>query len=124
MKVLSLKQPFTELVVSGKKTIELRKWNTKFKGDFLVHASKRPDEKAMKKFGFVKLPLGVIVGKSRLVGVKKYLNEEECEKDKNKHLADFSWGKFGFILKNSRRIHPISARGNLGFWNFNVPKNF
>lgn len=30
MKVLSLKQPFAEFVVSGKKKIELRKWNTKF----------------------------------------------------------------------------------------------
>ncbi|MDD4353280.1 MAG: ASCH domain-containing protein, partial [Candidatus Nanoarchaeia archaeon] len=28
IKVLSLKQPWAELVASGKKTIELRKWNT------------------------------------------------------------------------------------------------
>jgi hypothetical protein len=31
----------TELVVSGKKTIELRKWNTKFRSEFLIHSSKR-----------------------------------------------------------------------------------
>jgi hypothetical protein len=31
MKCLSLKQPFAELLVSGKKTVELRKWNTKFR---------------------------------------------------------------------------------------------
>ena len=54
MKTLSLKQPFAELVVSGKKTIELRKWNTKFRGKFLIHASKIPDSQAMKKFGFEK----------------------------------------------------------------------
>jgi hypothetical protein len=44
MKCLSLKQPFAELLVSGKKPIELRKWNTKFRGKFLIHASKQVDE--------------------------------------------------------------------------------
>jgi len=58
MKALSLKQPFAELIVSGKKTIELRNWNTKFRGKFLVHASKVPDKKAMRDFGFNELPLG------------------------------------------------------------------
>ena len=40
MKCLSLKQPFADLLALGKKTIELRKWNTKFRGEFLFHASK------------------------------------------------------------------------------------
>lgn len=129
MKVLSLKQPFAELVVSGKKTIELRKWNTRFRGEFLVHASKIPDKKSMKKLGFEKLPLGMIVGKSNLVEVKKYLDEAEFMKDKNKHLAEplrigivSDWGKFGFVLKNSKRIKPIPAKGMLGFWEFEEHK--
>jgi hypothetical protein len=29
-----------DLLVSGKKTIELRNWNTKLTGKFLIHASK------------------------------------------------------------------------------------
>ena len=41
MKCLSICQPFAELIIEGKKTIELRKWNTKFRGEFLVHAAKR-----------------------------------------------------------------------------------
>ena len=40
MKCLSVCQPFAELIVQGKKTVELRKWNTKFRGEFLVHAAK------------------------------------------------------------------------------------
>jgi len=116
MKALSLKQPLAELIVSGKKTIELRKWRTNFRGKFLVHASKISDKKAMKKFGFDKLPLGMIVGESELVEVKKYNNESEHKKDKNKHLADSSWGKYGFILKNSKRVKPIPMKGKLNFW--------
>jgi hypothetical protein len=118
MKALSLKQPFAELVVSGKKTIELRNWNTKFRGKFLVHSSKTPDKDAMKKFGFEELPCGFIVGSAELVDVKKYENDLEHSKDKNKHLADTSWGKYGFVLKNAKRIKPIEAKGKLGFWDF------
>lgn len=52
VKALSLKQPWAELVVSGKKIIEIRKWNTKFRGEFLIHASRNTDAKAETSFGF------------------------------------------------------------------------
>jgi hypothetical protein len=120
MKALSLKQPYAELVVSGKKTIELRKWNTNFRGEFLIHASKIPDNEAMKKFGFANLPFGFIVGKAELIDVKHYANESELMKDSDKHLAGLGWGDFGFILNNAERIEPISAKGKLNFWDFDL----
>ena len=40
MKYSSLKQPYADFLVSGKKIIELRNWNTKLTGKFLIHASK------------------------------------------------------------------------------------
>jgi len=119
MKALSIKQPFAELIVSGKKTIEVRKWNTKFRGKFLIHASKIPDAEAMKRFGFDKLHDGGIVGEAVLVDVKKYENEGEHKKDRKKHLADSSWGKYGFVLKNVKRVKLVEAKGMLGFWKFN-----
>ena len=118
MKALSLKQPYAELVVLGKKTIELRKWNTHFRGRFLIHASKIPDEESMKKFGFENLLCGFIVGKANLIDVKKYKNEMEFNKDKNKHLATKKWGRYGFILTKVKRIKPIPAKGKLNFWDF------
>lgn len=120
MKALSLKQPFAELVVSGKKTIEIRKWNTNFRGEFLIHSSKIPDENNMKKFGFKDLPCGFIVGKAKLVDVKKYINDKEFKKDKDKHLATNDFGRFGFVLKDVRRIKLIPAKGKLNFWNFDL----
>ncbi len=119
MKVLSLKQPFAELVVSGRKTIELRNWNTKFRGKFFIHASLKPDKEAMEKFGFKELPFGEIIGEATLVDVKEYKNEMRHLADKNKHLANSSWGKYGFILENAKRINPIKAKGKLGFWDYN-----
>jgi predicted transcriptional regulator len=120
MKVLSLKQPFAELILQGKKTIELRKWNTKFRGEFLIHSSKIPDKKAMKQFGFNEKPLGFIIGKAILVDVKEYKTEKEFNADKHLHLATSEFGKFGFILSHPKRINPIiPAKGSLNFWNFN-----
>ena len=120
MKALSLKQPFAELILQGKKKIELRKWNTKFRGEFFIHASKNPDSNAMKEFGFDELPCGVIVGKAKLIDVKKYLSEREHLKDKNLHLASSEWGNYGFILENVWRVKEIQAKGKLNFWEFNI----
>lgn len=116
MKALSLKQPYAELILQGKKKIELRKWNTKFRGEFLIHAAKVPDAEAMKKFGFKELQSGGIVGKANLTEVKHYENEEDHKTDKNLHLADFFYGNYGFILKDVQRLPFVSCKGNLGFW--------
>jgi hypothetical protein len=121
MKVLSLKQPWAELVLQGKKKIEIRKWNTNFRGKFLIHASKTPDKEAMKKFGFEELPCGFIIGEAELVDVKRY-NREEFEKDKDKHLATEEFGNYGFVLQEVRRLKPIPANGKLGFWDFDSSK--
>lgn len=118
MKTLSLKQPYAELVVSGRKTIELRRWNTKFRGEFLVHASKAADLDAMKRFGFSELPTGCIVGKATLEDVKVYGGEKEHAKDKKRHLASILWGKYGFMLANASRMEPVAVNGKLGFWDF------
>ncbi|MBS3135077.1 ASCH domain-containing protein [Candidatus Woesearchaeota archaeon] len=97
MKALSLKQPWADLVLSGRKIIELRKWNTNFRGEFYIHASRIPDKEAMKKFGFKDLPCGFILGKANLMDVKIYDNEKEFLRDSDRHLA--SNMKFGKLKK-------------------------
>ena len=71
MKCLSVCQPFAELIVQGKKTVELRKWNTKFRGEFLVHAAKNI---LLEDCNRMNLPpksmiTGAIIGKVSLVAV-------------------------------------------------------
>ena len=43
MKALSVKQPWAHLIAEGFKTIEIRTWNTKYRGLLLIVASKKPD---------------------------------------------------------------------------------
>lgn len=119
MKVLSLKQPWAELLVSGRKTLEIRKWKTKFRGEFLIHASKIPNKTAMAEFGFNDLPTGFIVGKARIVDVKEYISKEEFEKDEDKHFAKgYDWnGKlYGFVVKDARRLKETPLKGQLNFF--------
>jgi len=42
-KALSLKQPMANWVMSGKKTIETRKWVTAYRGDIVICSSKNPN---------------------------------------------------------------------------------
>src|SRR5215211_7910704 len=86
MKCLSLKQPFADLLALGEKTIELRKWNTKFRGKFLVHASKNMDIESCERLDIDidKLTKGAIIGSAFLYDVKEYKNQEEFNKDKQK----------------------------------------
>lgn len=88
-KCLSLKQPYAELVVSGIKTIELRKWNTRFRGEFLVYASKAIVNEACKLYNIdiSLLITGAIVGSAVLYDVKYYHTNKEFVADQNKHLA-------------------------------------
>jgi hypothetical protein len=121
MKCLSLKQPYAELLVSCKKTIEVRTWNTNFRGQFLVHASKKINEEACKrlKMDRAKLVTGAIVGEANLYDVLSYGNKNSFIKDKDKHFAgsNYEKPKYGFLVNHAKRFDiPIPIIGKLGFF--------
>ena len=123
MKCLSICQPFAELIVQGKKTIELRKWNTKFRGEFLVHAAKNVLTEDCKrlKISPEEIVTGAIIGKVNLVDVKKYESDKELNRDKKKHhsVSDNTKNKYGFILENPKKLRvPIEYKGKLNFFEF------
>lgn len=39
VRVLSIRQPWLELILAGRKTVEVRSWNTAFRGTLLLHAN-------------------------------------------------------------------------------------
>jgi ASCH domain len=123
MKCLSLKQPYAELLVSGKKSIELRNWNTSFRGKFLVHDSKNIDKDL--GIDYNKLTRGAIIGSAVLYDLKQYRNKTELEVDKNKHLADikkFGFRRYGFMIKNAHRFRrSIPYLGMLKFFEVEYP---
>jgi len=110
MKCLSIKQPYADLIVSSKKSIELRTRNTKFRGEFLIHASKKIDKEAcdMSNIDSDSLIIGPILGKAILYDVKIYKNKNSFVLDRNKHLAatKYTDHKYGFLIKNGHQANP------------------
>ena len=126
MKCLSICQPFAELIIQNKKIIELRKWNTNFRGEFLVHAPIKIRKEEYKKLKIKeKLTTGAIIGKVEIYDVKKYVSFKEIQTDKKKHFSSrtFQEKTFGFMLKNAKPLRiPIPWKGQLGFFNVELPK--
>ena len=126
MKCLSVSQPFADLIIQGKKTIDLRNWNTKYRGEFLVHSPQKIQKDACKRLRInpAELVTGVIIGKVEIVSVKKYENKTQILKDKKFHFASSgTFKKFGFILDNPKKLRvPVPCKGKLGFFEFHPKK--
>ncbi|NWJ28327.1 ASCH domain-containing protein [Marine Group I thaumarchaeote] len=126
MKCLSVSQPFADLIISGKKIIELRKWNTNFRGEFLIHTPIKIRIEDCKRLKInKKLVTGAIIGKAELYEVKKYNSVKEIKADQKFHLAskNFHGKTFGFMLKDVKSFRiPISCKGKLGFFEIDFPK--
>ena len=126
MKCLSISQPFADLVVAGKKTIELRKWNTNFRGEFLIHSPiKVRTEDARRLKISKKFVTGAIIGKAEIYDVKKYNSKSEVNSDYKKHFAskNFHDRRYGFLIKNAKLFRvPIPYKGKLGFFDVELPK--
>jgi len=126
LKCLSVSQPFADLIISGKKTIELRKWNTNFRGDFLIHAPLKIRTEDCKRLKMnEKFVTGAIIGKAEIYDVKKYNSIKEVKTDQKLHFAskNFHNRTFGFRLKNAKSLRiPIPWKGQLGFFDINLLK--
>lgn len=124
-KCLSVSQPFAELIVKGKKTIELRSWNTSYRGEFLVHAPIKIRVSDCKRLGIdsASLPIGAIVGKATIYDVKIYQTKKEWQADQKYHFADcdFSGSRYGFLLRGAKSFAiPIPYKGRLGFFDVDL----
>jgi len=126
LKCISVSQPFADLIISGKKTIELRKWNTNFRGEFLIHAPIKISLMDCKRLKINnKLLTGVIIGKAELYDVKKYNSLEEIKKDKKLHFSskNFQGKIYGFKIKNAKPLRiPIPWKGRLGLFDVELAK--
>lgn len=126
MKCLSISQPFADLIISGKKIIELRNWNTNYRGEFLIHAPLKIRTEDSKRLKInKKFVTGAIIGKAQLYDVKKYNSTKEIQSDQKFHFASkkFQNKMFGFLLKNAKPFRiPIPLKGQLGLFDVDIPK--
>ena len=60
MKVLTIKQSWAALIMQRDKRFEFRSWQTKYRGDLLIHAGKGIEKETIKRLN-EKKPLGELL---------------------------------------------------------------
>lgn len=124
-KALSFRQPWADLVLEGRKSLDLRTWSTKYRGTLAVYASSEIEREACKAHGMdpSALSTGVVIGFVDLVDIVK-LSAEEYARRQSQHLngRNFKNGLFGWEFANPRPLEkPVPARGHLKLFNVNLP---
>lgn len=128
MRCISLWQPWASAIFLGYKTIETRSWETKYRGELLIHAAKTFPASA-RRFAEVELavgrglerfPLGAILGVVELESIGATEDQDYFISALERRYGDFSWGRFGWQLTNIRPFkEPIGYSGRQGI--FTVP---
>src|SRR5579864_4196240 len=70
MKALSVKQPWASLIASGRKTLEIRTWTTRYRGPLVIVASAQPSHEHLPHFKLDDALCGVTVALVELVSVR------------------------------------------------------
>ena len=126
MKVITIKQPWATLIAEGLKKYEFRTWNTKYRGDILIHAGNSIDKEAMKRFKDYNLeyPIGCIIAKCKLTD-SIYVDDKFVKEVGPTNplvykniLEKGDWDGYGFKLENVKKIEPIYINGKLSLWNY------
>ena len=127
MKVLTIKQPWATLIMQGDKRFEFRSWQTKYRGDLLIHAGKGIDKEAMKRLAKYlpdEIPLGKILGKVTLVDCIRMCPEfkEMLLKENSDIYTKSSFSEnFGWQVEDVQVFdEPIEAKGHLSLWEYYI----
>ena len=104
-KAISLKQPWANLVASGKKTIETRKWTTGYRGPLIICSSRIPKIE----------PAGYALCVAELYHIEPMRKEHEKAACIKVYPGAYSW-----FLRNIRALkNPVPVKGRLGIFDLN-----
>ena len=130
MKVITIKQPWATLIMQGYKRFEFRSWQTKYRGDLLIHAGKGIDKEAVKrleKYLPKELPFRKILGKVTLVYCIKMsseFKEKLLKENKDIYTKSSFQEKYGWQMNNVQVFkEPIDVKGHLSLWEYNMEES-
>lgn len=117
-RALSIRQPWAELILQRRKTIELRSWETDYRGPFWLHAGKSADRELVRSFGVADAPRGAFVGRVTLLDIVS-IDAPRWERWRHQHLDSGSYqpGLFAWHLLSAERLRePVPAPGRLNLF--------
>jgi hypothetical protein len=123
VKVISIRQPWASMIAEGRKSIEVRKWKTNYRGAIYIHAARSVDWEAYEEFfnGVpFHMPLGYIIAKANLTEVRDYKKVHDFIADETRHLNSIErypdGGCYGFVLKCIEKTKQVPLRGRLNIF--------
>ena len=123
MKGITIRQPWVELILQGRKPYEIRSWGTSYRGPIMLHAAKALDKSALVALGIDASSLfrGGFVGSAELKDCRPFTRSDAKVLRRNgAFVGEWSAGRFAWELGNVCRLsNPVPFRGALGL--FNVP---
>lgn len=127
IKALSFRQPWAELVLAGKKTLDLRTWNTNYRGKLAIYASQTIEPERCSEFGIdaKTLTTGAVIGVVDLLGVVE-LDENTYMERSAEHLGGRNYHSpmFGWELANPRMLTlPQPAKGRTLLFEVDIPED-
>lgn len=115
---LSIRQPWAELILQGRKTIELRTWETDYRGPLWLHTGKAADLDLDRSFGVPDPPRGAFLGRITLVDISP-IDPPRWERWRSQHLDSGRYhpGLFAWHLSSAERLRqPVPAPGRLNLF--------
>lgn len=123
MKALSILQPWAWAITQGVKRVENRRWATKFRGQFLIHAGKKwgPEQRDDLAWILARFPhLAKQVPKEfERGGVVGVATLTDCVSERD---DPWFFGPCGFVLADARPLPFHACPGKLGFFNLELER--
>lgn len=120
MKALSIRQPWAELILSGRKKYELRKWRTAFRGTIAIHAGLTIETADVISAGLagISLVTGAVVGLVDVVDCVPFESRHAEELHAaGVYFREWPEARFAWVLTNPWRLPvPIPCKGKLGLF--------
>lgn len=113
MKAISIHPAFAGLIFSGDKTIEVRTWQTAYRGDILICSTSK------KVKGTIPGHALCVASLKDVVPFRKKHVKEACMPG-----SAFRAGMFAWILDDVRIIRPIPLKGKLSLWDYDGEVEF
>ncbi len=115
---LSIRQPWAELIMQGRKTLEIRSWQADYRGPLWIHAGLHVDEALDRRFGLHDLFRGGLIGMVELNAIEP-VDEIGWEAWRDRHLdfGRFQPGLFAWVFSDPRRLpSPVRTPGRTGLY--------
>jgi len=109
LRALTVRQPWASLIVTGRKNVENRSWNTRYRGPLVIHAGLGIDKDGLTAHKSLlpdEVPHGCVLGVVDLLNVVRDSKSAWAEP-----------GMYHWVLANPRALsRPLEASGKLGLW--------